>query len=1718
MCKQIVISLATLLLAWPGISSNTSAAEPAAEMFRSVVTAENLDLANTAEFPANPELESLDAAKRQEFFLSLLGIRGTREGSRDGWRTGETEEKNRHLRLAFKTPLAVGTILGADGEVSFLKPDAPFPGDVNDDAQWINVPLPEGQAGQRVWTFPSGVVTRALRFSFTASPEPGKPSRSTLQGALILAGRLHNLTPEADAYASSEKSGQGTRTPDAFRVGNLVNELSGSRPDTIGYSYTTGQWTAAPMQDVSREHPQWVVLAWPEAKTFSGVGLLNAFAKEIEIEILKSDAVGHPAVAPESAWNKVGAVTWPVWWRPAYTAVQVPFASAVTTRALRVRIVETLIGGNEEIARISGGKPTHVSLGGLMAFTSLGDKPLPPRPARGEEPPPIKVDYAMPYDGKVALAIDDAEGRRVRNLIADVERSAGEQAEPWDGCDEAGNLVPPGTYTVKGIAHQPLHLTYRGTVNVSGDPPWNTSWHNQHGPGGWLADHAPPSDVMAIGERLFVSALLAESGHGILACDLDGNKLWGEHRFSGPARFGGATGLSYAGYLAHTGGKVYTAGIGWGSYIGITEIDPNTFASRGTVIRLDFTGGDGAPEGRSTLSGLAARDGKLYVTFNNPPLSWTRRTAISSLKVDGKQTMLGERTLDQVLSLLRGRDEVVREPWQTEESAAPAQHLRLAFTEPQAVGTLILPAAVDVSALKADMAFPGDLDDDSQWIPFAATPGPLRVLTAPPGQAATRALRLTFRNDGGKPWRGALRGAHLLPRRFENINAGAAFTASSGTVGPDGKWETVRETPISPEDPASLVVAWPEERTWRGLALLGAFAKRIEIDAYTGAADTDPATAPESAWSQVGELTPAVRWRPMVHDDYFDAGRDVTSRAIRLRVVEPWVKEDPDIAGVTGGEPTRAALGGLVVLRHAGDDPPFDPIPAQRVSIADAASGVWERHVAVAEPSWPTFDPQGRLLLVSQKRVVRLDLEGGKTEPVLPAGAVEDPRGLAFDSKGNLYVADGGPEVVKVFSPEGELLHTIGEPGGRQLGDYNPNRIENPQGIAIDARGNLWVAENDFQPKRTSVWSPEGEFLKEFIGPSGYGGGGQVDPRDPSRFYYAGMEFSLDHTSGQWALKRILSRSIRPTEGTHNGRERYGAAGQAAFTRTTGGLNAPDKPVYLNGRQYMVADPGGEIGPLLLIGEFRKDRVVPLAAVGNADRWWPLANDPALRRLAAGRPLGDLGFVWSDRDGDGQPQPGEVDLYDFRLDPTYWPAVVNRRLEVQMGGRVLKPVEFTACGAPVYKPAGAVPRKLPGESIYATAVDSQGSLIINGSPLTSMDAAGKVVWTYPNPFVGVHGAQRATDPRPGQLTGPLGFIGQEELPGIGEVFMLSSNIGEWYLFTADGLLAATVWHDHRTPGVSRWAFPKAKLGVSLDNVTLDGEHFGGSFQRTDDGTFYLVAGHHHSSVVELSGLETMRRMESKMTVSGDDLAAVEAWRLRRDLNAASKAVPKIVTLAAPPAPVKPDGNLGEWEDGAFTAIGTRGAFAVRADDKNLYVAWRVDGGQPLRNAGIEPSLLFTTGDSVDLQIGIDPEAAPSRTQPGPGDQRLLISLSEGKPVGVLYRHRVPGTPENERAGFASPWRTEYVDRVERLDPANIGIAQTPKGYAVEAVVPLELLGLKPQPGKSYKIDFGILSAGSGGDVTVARTYWANPATGLVNDVPGEIMLAPGLWGEAAFEK
>ena len=57
----------------------------------------------------------------------------------------------------------------------------------------------------------------------------------------------------------------------------------------------------------------------------------------------------------------------------------------------------------------------------------------------------VMLQFRLERDGKTALAIYDAQGRRIRSLDEQV-RSAGWNAVEWDGKDDRGRAVRAGTY------------------------------------------------------------------------------------------------------------------------------------------------------------------------------------------------------------------------------------------------------------------------------------------------------------------------------------------------------------------------------------------------------------------------------------------------------------------------------------------------------------------------------------------------------------------------------------------------------------------------------------------------------------------------------------------------------------------------------------------------------------------------------------------------------------------------------------------------------------------------------------------------------------------------------------------------------------------------------------------------------------------------------------------------------------------------------------------------------------------------------------------------------------------------------------------------------------------------------------------------------------------------------------------------------------------------
>ena len=73
------------------------------------------------------------------------------------------------------------------------------------------------------------------------------------------------------------------------------------------------------------------------------------------------------------------------------------------------------------------------------------------------------------------------------------------------------------------------------------------------------------------------------------------------------------------------------------------------------------------------------------------------------------------------------------------------------------------------------------------------------------------------------------------------------------------------------------------------------------------------------------------------------------------------------------------------------------------------------------------------------------------------------PTGLAIDLAGNLYVTDSSNFIIRKITPSGGVTTFAGAPGTAGHGDglaAITARFFNPVGVAVDAAGNVWVADN----------------------------------------------------------------------------------------------------------------------------------------------------------------------------------------------------------------------------------------------------------------------------------------------------------------------------------------------------------------------------------------------------------------------------------------------------------------------------------------------------------------------------------------------------------------------------------------------------------------------------------------------------------------------------------
>jgi sugar lactone lactonase YvrE len=78
------------------------------------------------------------------------------------------------------------------------------------------------------------------------------------------------------------------------------------------------------------------------------------------------------------------------------------------------------------------------------------------------------------------------------------------------------------------------------------------------------------------------------------------------------------------------------------------------------------------------------------------------------------------------------------------------------------------------------------------------------------------------------------------------------------------------------------------------------------------------------------------------------------------------------------------------------------------------------------------------------------------------AAELYEPTGLAMDSSGNLYVSDSGNNVIRIINTSGYITTYAGVHEAGYLGDGGPPlaaRFYYPKGLAIDSAGDLFIAD-----------------------------------------------------------------------------------------------------------------------------------------------------------------------------------------------------------------------------------------------------------------------------------------------------------------------------------------------------------------------------------------------------------------------------------------------------------------------------------------------------------------------------------------------------------------------------------------------------------------------------------------------------------------------------------
>lgn len=199
--------------------------------------------------------------------------------------------------------------------------------------------------------------------------------------------------------------------------------------------------------------------------------------------------------------------------------------------------------------------------------------------------------------------------------------------------------------------------------------------------------------------------------------------------------------------------------------------------------------------------------------------------------------------------------------------------------------------------------------------------------------------------------------------------------------------------------------------------------------------------------------------------------------------------------------------------------------------------------------------------------------------PATSAG-LNNPVAMAFDNRGNLYIADMNNSVIRIVRPNGTIatFAGVGNPAsGGDLGPATSAALRTPQGVAVDGAGNVYIGDTGNNAIR--IVTPDG-IINKFAGQ--YTAGSTGDTGYATNAYlYGPTALALDQAGNVYILDQGNNRIRRVMTGTglittYAGSGVAGGAGDEGVA-TGASLNARNIAMDIRNNLFIADGPNGRV-------------------------------------------------------------------------------------------------------------------------------------------------------------------------------------------------------------------------------------------------------------------------------------------------------------------------------------------------------------------------------------------------------------------------------------------------------------------------------------------------------------------------------------------------------------